>query len=137
MLRNYNEQDFIARVSLICNALYLVITGGYLLTLDGTTYSTPTYELMSGVLSLGAFGVMFIVAGLLIAHAAIQEGTRRSRSLLIGGLLGGLLLGLYTMASAEGSLNDMLPLRYAVVTGFNVIIAIVGGIGLWINKRGT
>ena len=135
MLRNYNEQDIIARVSLICNALYLVITGGYLLTLEGSAYSTPTYELMSGVLSLGAFGVMFIVAGLLIVHAAIQEGTRRSRSLLIGGLLGGLLLGLYTMASAEGSLNDMLPLRYAVVTGFNVIIAIVGGIGLWINKR--
>ncbi|MET3658545.1 hypothetical protein [Sporosarcina psychrophila] len=92
---------------------------------------------MSNVLSLGAFGVLFIVAGLLIGLAALQEGTRRSWSLLIGGLLGALMLGLYTMASFEGSLNDMLPLRYAVVTGFNVIIAGVGGIGLWINKRRT
>lgn len=135
MLRNYNEHDYIARVSLICNALYLVITGGYLLTLDSIAYSAPTYDLMSGILSLGAFGVLFIVAGLLIGLAALQEGARRSWSLLIGGLLGALMLGLYTMASFEGSLNDMLPLRYAVVTGFNVIIAGVGGIGLWINKR--
>lgn len=137
MLRNYNEHDYIARVSLICNALYLVITGGYLLTLDSIAYTTPTYELMSNVLSMGAFGVLFIIAGFLIGHAALQEGARRSWSLLVGGLLGAILLGLYTMATLEGSLNDMLPLRYAVVTGFNAIIAGVGGVGLWINKRGT
>lgn len=137
MLRNYNEHDYIARVSLICNALYLVITGGFLLTLDSIAYSTPTYDLMSGVLSLGAFGILFVVAGLLIGHAALQEGTRRSWSLLIGGLLGALVLGVYTMAAFEGSTNDMLPLRYAVTTGFNVILAGVGGIGLWNNKRRT
>lgn len=136
MLRNYNEHDYIARVALICNALYLVITGGYFLTLDNITYTSPTYDLMSGVLSMGAFGILFLVAGFLIGHAALQEGTRRSWSLLIGGILGALMLGLYTMATFEGSANDMLPLRYAVVTGFNVIIAGVGGIGLWINNRG-
>lgn len=136
MLRNYNEHDYIARVSLICTALYLGITGGYLLTLDSIEYSAPTYVLMSNVLSLGAYGVLFLVAAFLLGHAALQEGKRRSWSLLLGGLLGGLLLGLYTMASYEGSLNDMLPLRYAVVTVFNLILAGVGGFGLWINKRG-
>ena len=137
MLQNYNEHDFIARVSLICNALYLAITGGFLLTLDSIAYTAPTYELMSGIVSIGALGVLFLVAGFLIGHAALQDGNRRLWSLLVGGLLGGLLLGLYTMASFEGSLNDMLPLRYAVTTGFNVIIAGVGGIGLWINRRVT
>lgn len=136
MLRNYNEHDYIARVSLICDALYLGITGGYLMTLDSIAYSTETYDLMSHLLSLDAFGIIFIIAAVLLVHAALQEGLRRSWSLLIGGLIGGTLLGLYTMASYEGSLNEMLPLRYAVVAGFNFILAGVGGIGLWINKRG-
>jgi hypothetical protein len=114
--------------------MYLGITGGYILTLDGITYSTPTYDLMAGLLSLDTYGVIMLVVSALYLYGTVQEGLARGYALLIGGTIGALLIGLYAMAAFEGSDNALLPLRYAVFAGFNLIIAGVGGFAIWIRR---
>lgn len=134
-MRNQTENDFLAKVMLIFNAMYLGITGGYILTLDNIAYSTPTYDLMAGLLSLDTYGVVLLVASALFIYGAIQEDTTRGYALLIGGILGATLLGLYAMASFEGMSSVLLPLRYAVIAGFNLILAGVGGVAVWIRRN--
>lgn len=133
-MRNQTENDFLAKAFLIFIAMYLAITGGYILTLDGITYSTPTYDLMAGLLSLDTYGVLLLIASALLLYGTVQDGLARGYSLLIGGLIGGVLIVLYAMASFEGSTNALLPLRYALVAGFNLLIAGVGGVRVWIRK---
>lgn len=133
-MRNHTENDFLAKAFLIFNAMYLGITGGYIISLDTVAYSTPTYELMAGLLSLDTYGVIMLVVSALYIYGTIQEDTTRGYALLIGGVVGALLIGLYAMASFEGSTNALLPLRYAVFAGFNLIIAGVGGFAIWIRR---
>lgn len=134
-MRNQAENDFLAKAFLIFNAMYAVSTGVYLMMLDGITYSTPTYDLMAGLLSLQTYGLALVIAGVLFLYAAIQEGRRKSVAMLIGGVLSGILFALYATAAFEGSVNSLLPLRYAIFAGFNFIVAGVGGLALWIRNN--
>lgn len=133
-MRNQTENDLLAKAFLIFNAMYLAITGGYILTLDGITYSKPTYDLMAGLLSLDTYGVLLLVASALLIYGTIQDGIARGYSLLIGGLIGGVLMVLYAMASFEGMPSVLLPLRYALIAGFNLLVAGVGGVAVWIRR---
>lgn len=133
-MRNHTENDFLAKAFLIFNAMYLGITGGYIISLDVITHTTPTYDLMAGLLSLDTYGVIMLVVSALYLYGTIQEGLPRGYALLIGGVLGALLFGLYAMAAFEGSANALLPLRYAVFASFNLIIAGVGGFAIWIRR---
>lgn len=133
-MRNYDENDFLAKALLIFFAMYTVITGGYILSIENVRYSSPTYDLMAGLFSLDTYGVILIGIGALFIYATINEGKRRSWSLLIGGILGGVLFSLYATAAFEGTDSIMFPLRYSVIAGFNFIIAGVGGIGIWIRN---
>ena len=135
MHRNYDSNDLLAKAFLIFNAMYVGITGGYLMMLEGVTYSTPTYDLMAGLFSLQTYGLVLVIAGVLYLYAAVQEGRRKHVALIVGGVLSGIPFALYATASFEGSANSLLPLRYAINSGFSFIIAGVGGMAIWKRKH--
>ena len=130
-MRNDEENDFLAKVFLVFMAMFVGVTGGYIMLLGTITYSAPTYDLMAGLLSLDTYGAILIGAGVLYIYAALNEGRRRSVGLLIAGFFGGTLFALYATAAFEGTDNVMIPLRYAITAGFNYILAGVGGVALW------
>lgn len=130
-----DHNDFLAKMFLLFNALFLGITGVYLVTANNLTAQSPTYDLMSSLLNLDGWGIVFLVSAFMFLAASFQEGRIKFLSMLIGGVLGGIVFSLYTAASVEGSMNMMLPVRYGVLAGFNFIIAGVGGFCLWRDKR--
>lgn len=134
-MRNHTENDFLAKAFLVFMAMFVGATGGYIMSLGEIAYSTPTYDLMAGLLSLYVYGAILVGVGVLFLYAAVQEGKRRSIAMLIGGIFGGILFALYATAAFEGSMNALLPLRYAITAGFNFILAGVGGSALWIRNN--
>lgn len=134
MFKKYDNNDFLAKMFLLFNALFIGVTGFYLILADNVEVQSSTYRLMSGLLSLDAWGVVMLTSGALYTMSAFQEGRLKYKSMLIAGLVGGIMFALYTMASMESSINIMVPIRYAVIATFNLIIAGVGGIALWNDK---
>lgn len=134
LLKWQTEEKFLANMMLLGNGLWMVLTGYYLIA-DGASSISPTYELMTGLMPLHAWGIVVAVAGFFLCAAAFQVGKFRFISMITGGLTGALMVGLYAMASAEGAINYLVPLRYALTACFNLLIAVLGGIEIWRIKR--
>lgn len=132
-----DHNDFLAKMFLLFNALFLIVTGVFLITATDVEIQSPTYELMARLMNLDGWGIVFGVSGFLFLAASFQEGRIKFLSMLIGGVLGGAVFMLYTAASVEGAVNMMVPVRYGVIAGFELIIAGVGGFCLWRDRRVT
>lgn len=129
------ENDFLARLLFAFNAMLIGFTGGYFVVVGDISYSTPTYNSMSELLPLWAYGLVLVGVSALHIRAAVCEGDKRYWSMTIAGSVGGILFALYATASFEGTHVILLPMRYAVISGINLIIAGVGGYALWSRKH--
>jgi hypothetical protein len=89
---------------------------------------------MSSLISLNYWVIIFVVVGGLYFFAAFHEGKIKHLLMVIAGILGAVIFGLYAMASAEVSPNIMVAARYAIVAIFNAIIAVIGGYSLWRSR---
>lgn len=134
IFRWQTEEKFLANMMLLSNGLFLVISGYYFIA-DGYKSAAPTYELMIGLMPLEAWGVVMAIAGMFLCAAAFQLGTMRYSSMIAGGVLGAIMVTLYAMASAEGATTYLVPVRYAVMACFNLLIAVLGGIEVWRIKK--
>lgn len=135
MFQKYDDNDLLAKMFLLFNALLHGVTGAYLLLTEDVEYQSDMYYAMSSLVSLNAWGFVFIVVGVLFIAATFQEGSAKYRLTLLAGTLGGIIFGLYTMAAAELAVNIMVSTRYAIIASFNVFIAVLGGYAIWKRKR--
>ncbi len=135
MLQKYDDNDLLAKMFLLFNALLHGITGGYLVVVDDVELQADTYIGMASLFSLDVWGCVFIVVGVLFIAATFHEGHYKHWLSIIAGVLGGVIFGLYAMASAQLAVNIMLPARYAIIASFNVLIAVVGGFEIWKRRR--
>lgn len=131
MLRKYDDNDLLAKLFLLFNALLHGATGGYLLLAKNVAFQSDTYFAMAMLFSLDAWGCVFVVVGVLFIAATFHEGHYKQWLSVIAGTLGGIMFGLYAMAAAELAVNMMVPMRYAIIASFNALIALVGGHELW------
>lgn len=135
MLRKYDDNDLLANMFLLFNALLHGITGVYLVVVNDVELQAATYYGMASLFSLDVWGCVFIAVGVLFIASTFQEGTVKHWLSLFAGVIGGVIFGLYAMASAELAVNSLISSRYAVIASFNVLIALVGGHELWKRKR--
>lgn len=124
------EEKFLANMMLLSTAAFLVVSG-YFFIVDGYRTSAPTYEIMTSIMPLEAWGVVMAVAGIFHAAAAFQYDKIRYWSMIVGGSLGAIVVMLYALASLEGASSYLLAVRYALVACFNLLIAALGGIEIW------
>lgn len=134
ILKWQTEEKFLANMMLLSSGMFLIISGWYFIT-DGYKSISPTYLLMTGLMPLEAWGAVMMVAGLLLSAAGFQTGKTRHISMVAGGIIGALMIMLYAMASAEGAINYLVPLRYALMACFNLLIAVLGGVEIWRIRR--
>lgn len=134
MFRKYDDNDLLAKMFLLFNALLHGVTGAYLLLVEGVEFQSETYYAMASLASLDAWGCVFIAVGVLFIATTFQEGNVKHWLSLFAGILGGIIFGLYAMAAAELAVNSMVPARYALIASFNVIIAVIGGRAIWIRR---
>lgn len=134
LLKWQTEEKFLANMMLLSNGLFLIVTG-YFFIADASGSVAPTYDLMTNMMPLEAWGVTMTVGGVLLCAAAFQVGSWRYWSMVVGGLLSAVIVMLYAMASAQGAMNYLVPSRYSLMACFNLLIAVLGGIEAWRIKR--
>jgi hypothetical protein len=135
MLKNLDENDVLAKMFLLFMALFHTVTGLYIVLTDNIKRESTTYTAMSTLVSLNAWGIVFLIVGVLYFFAAFHEGKLKYLLMIVTGFMGAVIFALYAMASIEVSGNLMVGARYAIIASFDLIIAIVGGYGLWNLKR--
>jgi len=131
MLKNLDENDVLAKMFLLFMALFHTVTGLYIVLTDNVKYESPTYLTMSSLISLNYWGIIFVIVGGFYFFAAFHEGKIKHQLMVVAGILGGIIFGLYAMASVEVTTNVMVAARYAIVGIFNAIISVIGGYSLW------
>lgn len=124
------EEKFLANMMLLSTAAFLIVSG-YFFVVDGYRTPAPTYDIMTSIMPLEAWGVVMAVAGVFHAAAAFQVGRIRYWSMIVGGTIGAFVIMLYALASLEGAVSYLLAVRYALVSCFNLLIAALGGIEIW------
>lgn len=117
-------------------AVFNAMTGLFFVRVDNDIDS-PTYSKMAEVMSLDAYGLIMLLSAIFLIVSAFQMGRLKYLSMLIGGMLGAFIIGLYAAASTLGAANLMLPMRYSLMACGCLIIAVVGGVGLWKKRHGS
>lgn len=130
VFRGQTEEKFLGNMMLLSSGMFLLISGYYFIASNGIP-GAVTYELMTGLMPLEAWGVLMGVAGILLCAAVFQLDKIRYLSMITGGLLGAGVITLYAMASAQGATTFLIPMRYSMLAGFNLLIAIMGGVQAW------
>ena len=134
-LKNYNETLFLANMFIALLAVFNAMTGLFFLRVDNDIES-PTYGRMAEFMSLDAYGLIMLLSAAFLIVSAFQMGRLKYLSMLVGGIAGAFVISLYAGASTIGAANIMLPMRYSLMACGYLIIAAVGGVGLWRSRHG-
>lgn len=134
-LKIINVEDNLAQMFLICEGLYSVITGLLLLAVDDAMRIGSVYILMSRLMSLDAWAMLLMLSGLILIASAFQVNRLKASSMMVGGLVSGILLMLYGLATFEVSVSYTMGMRHMVVGVFVLIISFLGARTLWIERR--
>ena len=134
-IKNYNETLFLANMFIALLAVFNAMTGLFFLRVDNDIDS-PTYSMMAKFMSLDAYGIIMMLSAIFLIVSAFQMGKLKYLSMLVGGITGTVVMGLYAGASTIGAANIMLPMRYSLMACGYLIIAAVGGVGLWRSRHG-
>ena len=135
MLKNLDENDILAKMFLLFMAMFHTATGLYIVLTEDIKRESTTYTAMSTLVSLNAWGIVFLIVGVLYFFMAFHEGLIKYLLMVITGLIGAVIFGLYAMASIEVTTVIVVGGRYAIVASFNLIIAVLGGFQLWMLKK--
>ncbi len=137
LLKSIKDEDtFLSMMFILVVALFNAMTGLFFLKIEYPVDS-PTYGRMAEVIDLNIYGLLLIISAVFFILSIFQRGKTRLISMLIGGILGGLLVSFYTSASTLGAANVMLPIRYGLIACSCFIIAAVGGVRLWKTRKIT
>lgn len=134
VFKDYNETLFLANMFIVLLAVFNAMTGLFFVRVDNDINS-PTYGKMAELMSLDAYGIIMLLSAAFLIISAFQMGRLKYLSMLVGGFIGTLIIGLYASASTLGAANLMLPMRYSLMVGGLLIIAVVGGVGLWKSRH--
>lgn len=135
-LRKINVEDNLAQLFLLCEGVYLISTGFLLFTLTNASSNRGIYNMLSNLMSLDAWSVIFFISGVLLIVSSFQKGSLRSLFILIGGFLGGILLVLYGVAyyDLDNGTDIALGIRYVIVGSFCLVASGLGGREFWVSR---
>ncbi len=102
---------------------------------DEIVEKSGTYQIMDGLMTIDTWGFLFILSAILILIAAFQETNAKFINMIFGGFIGAIVLFLYSTASSENAVTNLLPSRYALSACFNLFVAAMGGLELWKTKN--
>lgn len=128
------QEQFLSNIFIIIISLFNLMTGVFFLLVN-PDITSPTYVEMGKLMPLPIYGACMILSALLMMLGVFLDHSSRNVLFIVGGLLGGIFLGLYSSASTIGGVNAMMPLRYALISLSGFAIALSGGFELWQMRK--
>lgn len=109
---------------------------GVFLTFDNPLqYGSKIFIGMNNLLPMRVWGILLLISSIMFILASFQEGRKQYTCMVISGFIGAIVFILMTMASLELVAGEQTnTVNYAIISSIDLVIAMVGGISLWIQK---
>lgn len=133
-MKMLTQEQFLSNIFIIIISLFNLMTGVFFLLVN-PDITSPTYVEMGKLMPLPIYGACMVLSALLMMLGVFLDHSSRNVLFIVGGLLGGIFLGLYSSASTIGGVNAMMPLRYALISLSGFAIALSGGFELWQMRK--
>lgn len=133
-MKMLTQEQFLSNIFIIIISLFNLMTGVFFLLVN-PDITSPTYIEMGKLMPLPIYGACMVLSALLMMLGVFLDHSSRNVLFIVGGLLGGIFLGLYSSASTIGGVNAMMPLRYALISLSGFAIALSGGFELWQMRK--
>lgn len=102
----------------------------------GGVNDAPSYEGLSRILPMDAWGILLLISATAFLATVIQEDKLEYWSMILAGTIGVVTFGLLAMASLELAVNQANTINHIVVASIDMIVAILGGVALWLRRNG-
>lgn len=133
-LHNYNEDDVLSKVLLLYFAFQHGAVGIFFVFGDVTTLGSNAFKGMANLLPMDAWGILLLVSAIAFIITVLQERKLEYWFMLLAGITGMVTFSLLAMANMELSVNQTNTINYIIIASIDMIVAILGGIALWLRR---
>lgn len=122
---------FLTHIGLLCTGRGMIWIG----TGDEVLESATVYRIVAEHLPIQSWGLLFLISGLLIISSAFTKGKFAFSVLFLGNLIAIPCNAMMYMASTVDGINLYTPFSVGVLLITNIILFIIGGLFLWIERK--
>lgn len=133
-LKNYNEDDVLSKTLLLYFAFQHGAIGVFLVFSDINALNSNAFKGMSKILPMDVWGIILLTSAVAFVITVLQEHKIEYWFMLLAGATGMVTFGLLSMASIELSVNQTNTINYIIIASIDLIVAILGGVGLWLRR---
>lgn len=134
LLRNYDENDVLAKVLFLYFAFQHFAIGMFFISIDNPEEYSIYFKGMIDIMPMDMWGLVLVLSTVAFVLATLQEGKMEYIFMLIAGSTGMVTFALLAMASIELSQNETNTVNYILIASIDLIVAILGGVALWFRR---
>lgn len=115
----------------------LMATRGVVLlfTTEASIQRSDLYSTMDSIMHFEVWGIVFIVASLIIISSSVSQSIRKYYGLIVGNGLGVLIGFPFAFLSFSESHMSITQHTVTLIAFFNLVLVVHGGISIWREKR--
>ena len=106
-----------------------------LLTTEASIHRSSLYSTMDGIMDFNVWGIVFIVAAIIIISSSVSQSIKKYYGLIVGNGLGVLIGFPFAFLSFSESHMSITQHIVTLVAFFNLVLVVHGGITIWREKR--
>lgn len=133
-IRNYNEDDVLSKTLLLYFAFQHGAIGVFFVFTKMTYLQSSALKGMANIMPMDAWGILLLISAVAFVVTVLQEHKLEYWFMLLAGITGMVTFALLSMASIELSVNQTNTINYIIIASIDLIVAILGGVGLWLRR---
>ena len=106
-----------------------------LFTSESSIQRSDLYSTMDGIIHFNVWGIVFIVAALIIIGSSVSQSIKKYYGLIVGNGLGVLIGFPFALLSFSESHMSITQHTITLVAFFNLVLVVHGGFTIWREKR--
>ena len=119
----------------LVGALMAVRGMDLLLKSEASIERSSLYSTMDGIVNFNLWGIIFIVAALIIVSSSVSQSIKKYYGLIVGNGLGVLIGFPFAFLSFSESHMSITQHTITLIAFFNLVLVVHGGITIWIEKK--
>lgn len=134
IFKNYDEDDILSKLLLLYFAFQHGAVGLVFIFQSSYIVKMEAFRGMSKLLPMDAWGIILVISAVCFVLSIIQEHFVKYYFMIIAGSTGMVAFSLLSMANLELAVNQTNSLNYIIIASIDVLIAILGGVAIWLRK---
>ena len=119
----------------LIGALMAIRGATLLFTSESSIQRSDLYSTMDGIIHFNVWGIVFIVAAIIIISSSVSQSIKKYYGLIVGNGLGVLIGFPFALLSFSESHMSITQHTITLVAFFNLVLVVHGGFTIWREKR--